>query len=303
MKTVLIICTITFLTAFADDVRSQGCGDAGVCTIHGMNPAEMPDSVKINKNRISTGLYFGMSQNAVVVLTPFVEYTRVVSENISLTAKFNYGLRMGELANTHGPSDLLLSMSYNFLKYFTMTGGVKVPLSDANKKIDGQPLPMNYQTSLGTTDIMLGFGYRIKRFSFTAGYQQPVTHNSNKFLASDYPVDSPDNKYYSTRNYDRAGDIMLRASVRAVQAKKFIFNAGILPIYHLQNDTYQEPDGERVTINGSQGLTLNLNANLQYQFLPDQLLELIIGAPVVSRKVRPDGLSTFAIGVKYSISL
>ncbi|NQV01980.1 MAG: hypothetical protein HQ542_05005, partial [Bacteroidia bacterium] len=194
-----------------------------------------------------------MSQHAVVVLTPFIEYTRELSKNISLTAKFNYGLRMGELDNTHGPSDLLVSMSYNFLKHFTVTGGVKVPLSDANKKIDGQPLPMNYQTSLGTTDILLGFAYRIKRFSFTAGYQQPVTQNSNQFLATDYPLDSPENKYYSTRNYHRAADVMLRLSVKAVQARKFTLIAGILPIYHLQNDTYQEPDGDRITLSGSRG--------------------------------------------------
>jgi len=34
----------------------------------------------------------------------------------------------------------------------------------------------------------------------------------------------------------------------------------------------------------------------------NQLVELTVGAPVVSRKVRPDGLSQFAVGIEYGIS-
>ena len=285
------------------DVRSQGCGDAGVCTIDGMNHSEDSDTIIARKNTISTGLFFGMSQHSVVVLTPYIEYTRELGKHVSLTAKFNYGFRMGELANTHGPSDLLLSVNYHFLNHFSVTGGVKVPLSDANKQVDGRPLPMNYQTSLGTVDLLLGFGYKIKRFSVTAGYQQPLTQNRNQFLATNYPVGSPENKYYSTRNYHRAADVMLRVSFKAVKSKHVNLIAGVLPIYHMQNDSYQKPDGERVSLTGSQGLTLNLNATLQYKFFDNQLIELIAGAPVVSRKVRPDGLSTFAVGIAYKISL
>jgi len=302
MKLIVIIFAFAVFTAFARDVRSQGCSDAGVCTIHSMKSTEVQDTITGRKNTINTGIYFGMSQHSVVALTPFIEYTRELGRHVSLTAKFNYGLRMGELANTHGPSDLLLTMSYNFLNHFTFTGGVKVPLNDANKNVNGQPLPMNYQTSLGTTDILLGFGYKIKRFSFTAGYQQPVTRNNNQFLATDYPEDSPWSEYYSTRNYHRAADVMLRISYKALQSKKIIFIAGILPIYHVQNDSYQKPDSERIILNGSQGLTLNLNATLQYQFLENQSLEFTAGAPAISRKVRPDGLSTFAIGIVYKIS-
>ncbi len=284
------------------DVRSQGCSDAGVCTIHGMTSVEKPDTIIAGKNAISTGVFFGESQHSVVVLTPFVEYTREFGKHISITTKFNYGLRMGELGDTHGPSDILLSMGYSFLNHFTLTGGFKIPLSDGNLELNGQPLPMNYQVSLGTYDIMFGLGYNIKRFSFIAGYQQPVTQNNNQFLAAEYPDGSPELKYFSTRNYNRAADIMLRVSYKAIQSKRIHLTTSVLPIYHLQNDTYQKADGERVSINGSQGITLNINITAGYQILENQLIEFIIGAPVISRDIRPDGLSKFAVGITYGIS-
>ncbi|MDP1623449.1 MAG: hypothetical protein Q8M08_14040 [Bacteroidales bacterium] len=287
---------------FALESRPQGCSDPGFCSIQSMNPAGIADTLKDRNNTFHAGFTFGMSQHEILVFTPFVEYTRLLGRNFSFSGKVNFGLLSGELANTIGPSDFYLSMSYNFLGHFFVTGGVKVPFNDGNKKKEGMPLPMNYQLSLGTTDILLGVGYKIKRFSFTAGYQQPVTQNNNQFLATDYSVNSRELKYYSTRNYYKTADVMLRLSFIAVHSKKITLITGLVPIYHIQNDTYQEPDGNRVTLSGSQGLTLNLNVILQYHIAKSQFLELSVGAPAISRKVRPDGLSKFAIGFGYNIS-
>jgi hypothetical protein len=298
---VLSIIFIQFLTT-SSKIVAQGCSDAGVCSIHNIKPSDLPDTTRITNNILNAGLTFGMSQYKVLVFTPYVEYTRFLGKSYSITGRFNSGFRLGELDNIISPSDFLLSAGYNFLNHFTVTAGVKIPLNDANKPKNGQPLPMNYQTSLGTFDILLGFGYRIKRFLFTAGYQQSLKQNKNQFLATDYPEGSPENKYYSTRNYHRAADVLIRFSVIAVQTKKIALIAGVLPIYHLGNDTYQEPDDTRVKLTGSQGLTLNINAILQYQISAAQVLELTSGAPVIARKVRPDGLSEFAISLEYKIS-
>jgi hypothetical protein len=161
---------------------------------------------------------------------------------------------------------------------------------------------MNYQTSLGTVDLLLGMGYTYKRFSVMAGFQQPVTQNGNQFFAGGYTEDAPEYKYYSTRNYHRAADVMLRVSYMAVQSKRVSLLTSVLPIYHVQNDTYEEPGGEQMTLSGSQGLTLNLNVVLKYYITPSQSLELNLGAPAAARSVRPDGLSKFAVGVGYSVS-
>ncbi|MCK9422197.1 MAG: hypothetical protein M0Q38_06335 [Bacteroidales bacterium] len=44
----------------------------------------------------------------------------------SLTSKFNYGFRLGELANNNSPADFILSSSYSLLKHFTFIAGVPV---------------------------------------------------------------------------------------------------------------------------------------------------------------------------------
>ena len=110
---------------------------------------------------------------------------------------------------------------------------------------------------------------------------------------------APEYKYFSTRNYHRAADIMLRVSYMAVQSYRISLLTSVLPIYHMQNDTYEEPDGDRVTLSGSQGLTLNLNVVLKYYLTKSQSFELNVGAPAAARSVRPDGLSKFAIGIGY----
>jgi hypothetical protein len=161
---------------------------------------------------------------------------------------------------------------------------------------------MNYQTSLGTVDLLLRLGYTIKRFYVMAGYQQPITQNGNQFLAGNYSGDAPEYRYFPTRNYHRAADVMLIVSDMAVQSERISLLTSLLPIYHLQNDSYEEPDGNRVTLSGSQGLTLNLNVVLKYYLTPSQSLELNLGAPAAARSVRPDGLSKYAVRVGYSMS-
>ncbi len=297
-----VILPLLILLAHASETFSQGCSDAGVCTIQGIKPESVSDSGTTKNNRILVGITFGMGQHKVLAFTPYAEYSRMIGNHFSLSGRFNYGFREGELAGTNSPADFMLSGSYTFLNHFTATAGIKIPLNDANKKKDGLPLPMNYQTSLGTIDLLLGFGYHFRRFSFTAGYQQPLTQNNNQFLATDYPEDSPEFKYYSTRKYHRASDVLLRLSAVAVQSKKFILIASILPIYHVKNDTYEDTTGMRITLSGSQGLTLNINAILQYRITSSQTLELNLGAPALARKVRPDGLSNFAVSLEYKIS-
>jgi hypothetical protein len=300
LLSVILISTLFF----TPEAKSQGCSDAGICTVHSMvpEPDAPADSALSLKNTLNSGLVFGMSQWDVLAFTPYLEYSRLLGSHVSLTGRFTYGFRGGELGDINGPSDLFLSLGYTFLNRFTATGGVKIPMNNANQSAGNDPLPMNYQTSLGTVDLLLGMGYSYKRLSFMAGYQQPVTQNGNQFFAGNYAEDAPEYKYFSTRNYHRSADVMLRVSYMAVQSERISLMTSVLPIYHLQNDSYEEPDGDRVTLSGSQGLTLNLNVVLKYYLTPSQSLELNLGAPAAARSVRPDGLSKYAVGVGYSMS-
>ena len=87
----------------------------------------------------------------------------------------------------------------------------------------------------------------------------------------------------------------------AVPWKQFIVQPGLLAIYHTTEDTrlVQEPDfagvvpatPERIIVSGSQGLTLNLTVDARYRMNAAWSIEASFGSPVVTRDVRPDGLT------------
>ena len=60
--------------------------------------------------------------------------------------------------------------------------GLKVPFTDGNLKENGVPLPMDFQPSLGTYDLILGVSHQYKNFNFVVAYQQPLTQNNNRLL-------------------------------------------------------------------------------------------------------------------------
>jgi hypothetical protein len=72
---------------------------------------------------------------------------------------------------------------------------------------------------------------------------------------------------------------------------------GVLPIYHLTDDIIF--GNQKVT--GSSGLTLNLNAKAYKQLKNNTVLSLALGAPIIDRDVRPDGL-TRSFVVVFSVS-
>ena len=281
---------------------AQGCSDAGFCTVQSIKTAEMPDTAKNLRNTVDVGFIYGLSKYDVQVVTTFVEYTYNISDKVSFTARLLAGQRTGELAAVPaGLSDVILTMGYAFTDRMKFIGGFKFPLDDANYKKDGQSLPMAYQNSLGTFDMIMGLSYSVKRWAIIGGLQVPITQNNNGFLASDYPVDDPAYKYNSTYNYVRAGDVLLRVSYTPVDSRRIRLITGVLPILHLFNDTYTDRDDVEHEITGSQGLTLNITAILQWKVTKNQVLEVTTGAPALSRKERPDGLSKFGIGLEYKI--
>jgi len=60
---------------------------------------------------------------------------------------------------------------------------------------------------------------------------------------------------------------------------------------------------QRREIDGSEGLTLNLTADLRYQLNSSWWLEASMGSPLVVREVRPDGLTRALVanvGLRYA---
>jgi hypothetical protein len=69
------------------------------------------------------------------------------------------------------------------------------------------------------------------------------------------------------------------------------------------NDKYTDKNGITNEINGSEGLTLNINAIFTYQINSRNQFALNLAAPLVVRNSRPDGLTrSFLSNFQYSFN-
>ncbi len=280
--------------------KAQGCGDAGACSINALKPGE-ENNVAL-RNSLKTGFALGHAQYGVFILASYTEYQRQIDKRLNGSLKVTGSLLYGRLATNVGLSDLYASMSYELVSKLRLIAAIKFPFNKSDKKKNGLPLPMSYQTSLGTTDVILGISYARKTFLAGVAFQQPLRQNNNHFRLSDYPAGSIDTNYLTTNEYHRQSDILLRFSyVHHFNANQSSLTGGLLPIYHLGNDTYLDASGERKEIAHSAGLTFNLNLFYRYPLKDRQSIELSLGIPVISRKARPDGLSSISTGLQYKV--
>lgn len=304
-----ILSLLTIITIISIHSHSQGCSDAGFCSIHAIKNNTAASAEKDgNNNDISIGFSFGKGERSTSVYSPYIEYTRSLTEKTSVTGKISFAAVTGELANTTGLGDLFLSVNHaidhnkKWQKSFVL--GLKIPFDQADIVRKGIHLPMPYQTSLGTTDLVLGVSYIRKAFGATLAVQQPLKKmNGNRFLPSDYPTVPLAGAYLPTNYFERKGDALLRLSYNFDLKSKFSIRPSLLGIYHLGNDNYLDADKMQMEIPKSSGLTLNANVFLGYKLASASALELTLGTPFVVRTNRPDGLTrSFVAAVEYKFS-
>lgn len=280
---------------------AQGCSDAGVCTIDSFKPHDHNLGPEL-QNTFKVGLNLGAADYDISVFGTYLDYRREVTDRLSFDAKLTTLSQSGNDISTFGLSDIYLNGNYKIGKKASLTLGFKVPLSDANKKENNLALPMDYQSSLGTFDLVVGIGYSIKKLQLLAALQQPLTQNNNEFLSELYPINSPLSEFQSTNKFKRSGDLIFRASYPLLLGKKFIFTPSLLPIYHLSKDKFTDIDGIEKEIDGSQGLTLNWNTYFDYYINEKNVLQLSLGSPFIVRDTRPDGLTrSFIANLEYRI--
>jgi hypothetical protein len=307
MKKIFLLLLVVI--AILNNSGAQGCSDAGFCTIHAIkNNTKGALSGKEGENEILLGFSFGKGEQSISYYTPYIEYTRSLTERTSVTGKLVYSFIQGELANTNGLGDLFLSVNHAFdtkSKWQkSVVAGFKIPFDKADLVENGIHLPMPYQTSLGTYDLVLGLNFIRKSLGISAAWQQPLTAtNENKFLPGDYPDEPATLDYWPTNMFGRKGDVLLRLSYNFDLKEKFSVRPSLLGIYHLANDTYLDINKTRRPIYNSLGLTLNGNVFVDYRMKNGNALELTLGTPFIVRDQRPDGLTrSFVAAVEYKFS-
>jgi hypothetical protein len=293
----LLAALATFITLRTD---AQGCSDAGFCTLNSFKPNSIDTTTPANQVR--AGVSIGGADHSISVFGNYVEYDRQFGKRFGLDAKITSLAQTGNDISRFGISDIYFNLHGNITDKIKLSVGAKIPLTDGNVLENGQPLPMDYQPSLGTYDLILGLAYDIRSLQLAAALQQPLTQNSNTFNSDPYPGDSPLAKFQSTNQFERKGDVLLRVSYPIPAGQKFKFTPSALLIYHLGNDLYTDAQGARKEIDGSSGLTLNANAYFDYQVNLHNAFQLSLGVPFLVRDTRPDGLTrSFVANLEYRI--
>lgn len=292
---------VVFLVAISTaGLKAQGCSDAGFCTIGAMKHEPTDSTVTYSstsrkKHRITFIAPTGVGDENVFVFSPGLQYDFAVSKPLSLQLKVVGNYASGELGNKFAAGDIYVSAAYKFELinkwHLLATAAAKMPLSKSDLQANKRTLPMQYQSSLGTYDAVLGITATNNNWSFSTAIQQPLSgKNNNGYL----PMQGDPKMNYSPTNlFKRKGDILLRAGKNFALGRKWLFNAGLLSIYHLGKDEYTDYrlSNSPIQIEGSEGVTVNVTAAAWWQLSQKLRLGVTGGIPIVVRDVRPDGLT------------
>jgi hypothetical protein len=299
---------LLLLSVFADNSFAQGCSDAGFCSLGALKGV---NTHAAEKRRIDIGSNIGTGEEGTLTINPYLQYTQELGRHFSISGKVTATYANGFLGNNFGIGDFYGTVTYktnddNAASNFRILAGIKIPFNSSNQKNNaGSALPLDYQSSLGTYDAILGINYILhKHWEFNTGLQVPVIHNNkNTFFPYEYS-DKRAESFAPTNFFKRKFDLLLRTGYYLNTGKGFTIKPGLLAIYHVGNDTYEDQFGKRASINGSKGLTLNGTITVGKQFNNKTSLEFIAATPFIVRDVRADGLTrSFVANVQYSIIL
>lgn len=286
-------------------VSAQGDSDPGFTTIGAMRSGAAAivteDEFEFQRAQFSLSHTFSRGEKDIILHTPQLDVMLPVMENGYIHAKLPFTSYTGDLAHKWGVGDLTVAYTQVLkadVESWTIqaTAGALFGMTTANVSDgDTRPLPMAYQSSLGSTDAIVGINATWKEYiSIAAGYQQPILrYNDNDYFRSSYindPVYS-NSQYTIGRHLYRNGDVMARFEGRFAVNRAGI-SAGALGIYHLANDLYEDRNGLWREIAGSKGLTLSGVGNVFIRFgrYGSFKLDVTGSIPFVKRDARPDGL-------------
>jgi hypothetical protein len=312
MKRTLLPFLAFFPSAFAS---AQGCSDAGACTAGplGQIPNASDSSAIVEPRHYARTLVsYAVGEQGVTIVQVQPELSIGLTSRLSAQLKVPYVSTSGNLGGNSGIGDLVLTLSQAVIKEREreLSGvlGLRLPTgSTAQVRIDqavfgpsSHPLPMPYQTGLGTTDLLLGVQYRIRRLTLTGAYQHVLKHDNQNVFLHQFWLDRPEARgYFESYALERADDAVLRVQY-ALPIQRLTLQPGALAIYHVGQDVslvncvpgiYDPQALKRESVKGSEGLTLNLTADARFKLSEHWSVEAMFGTPVVTREARPDGLT------------
>ncbi len=251
-------------------------------------------------------------------LTPVI-YVATADLNFSIKGKNTFQVKLpyqavdGRLAKTQGMGDISLCFTRNIYtsdKFsLNLSFGGKIPTNHSDKTVKAPTgederwaLPMYYQTSLGTYDLISGISLINRKWLFATGIQVPLNHNHNQFVWSTWAeaessLKSYADEYNQAKDLKRGVDVMFRVE-RNFRFSKFNFSAGLLPIYRITRDqfirsTTTDEDAPSIKVKpaGAHGLACSAILTAGYNFDVRSGVKVLVGHVLKQREVNPDGLT------------
>ena len=301
-----IVFTLSILLFLTSHVFSQGCSDAGFCTMGAMKP-DQPFNKKIalKLRSMEVSFYRGSTTLSPIVYVATLDLSfNIVDDKTFFQVKLPYHAVKGNLGKTSGMGDLSLCLTRNISSAgdfdINLSLGGKIPSNDADltDDINNLPLHMYYQTSLGTHDLVAGISAINRNWLFATGIQHPLNKNKNHFTWAQWvPVYLNGEGADYVRSYDvgyelkRGTDIMLRIE-RNFRFSRINFSTGLLPIYRIIKDEVAiASTGQRVKPDGTTGLAISAIATAGYSFNVRSGVKLLYGRKIKQRDFNPDGLT------------
>jgi hypothetical protein len=239
-------------------------------------------------------------------LTPKV-YVATADFNFSINSrntvqiKIPYQFTDGNFGGASSISDISLcyTRTIKSTPYYdvNLSFGGKIPSNDSNLKEDDRPLPMYYQTSLGSYDLIAGASVITRDWLIATGIQVALNENKNQFWYAEWdPPVYPDPNYVMdydlATNLKRGTDVMLRVE-RNFRFSKINFSAGLLGIYRITKDEIDDPEDSsvRLKVDETTGLALSAIVTAGYSFNTRSGIKILYGQRILHREVNPDGLT------------
>lgn len=294
--------TVFTLLLFSCSViaRSQGCSDAGFCTMGAMRPGQSYSKrINFKLRTIEISQYRGSTTLSPVVYATSIDFNFGITPSTSLQVKVPYQWVEGDLGQSSGLSDISFGLTKELFVFdqFKINGtvGGKIPTNKSDlKDSDDRTLPMYYQSSLGSYDLIIGTSLINRNWLIATGIQVALTQNDNRFSYSEWEdySDQPYLQSYALA-YDlkRGVDVMFRIE-RNFTFANFNFNIGLLPIYRIRRDQILNTEtGDHIEQKETRGLALTGTLGANYHFNVNHSMRFLLGRKLRQRELNPDGLT------------
>ncbi|MDZ4715736.1 MAG: hypothetical protein SH819_09730 [Cytophagales bacterium] len=294
-----------FIFLLTTRAAAQGCSDAGFCTMGAMKPDQPYNKrIALKLRTVDLSFYRGTTKLSPVIYVANLDFNFSLNSRTTLQLKVPYQAVQGTLGKTSSVGDISICFTRNIFSSdrfdLNLSVGGKIPTNNSNlTDAQGAPLPMYYQTSLGTYDAIAGISLINRRWLIATGIQIPLNANGNQFDWNRWPTTDPGSldyikRYHNATDLRRGVDVMLRVE-RNFRLSRFNFSAGLLPIYRITSDEITNFQGIRVTKdaqgNEGKGLALSWILTAGYNFNAQSGVRLLVGHKMAQRDFNPDGLT------------